>query len=148
MEIKYVEDNYFIGEDGSVYRKMTPWINAGYYNVKLNGKHHNVHRIVAKAFIPRPTDKEYVNHKDGNKLNNHYSNLEWCTQQENILHAQQKLGQTMVRNYIECSLFYDNELISDFTSIKNATDYAVEHGASRTSMSKHRKSKGFEIIVK
>lgn len=46
-----------------------------------------VHRLVMLAFVgERPGDLQ-VNHKDCNKLNNHVSNLEYCTLQENTRHA-------------------------------------------------------------
>lgn len=47
-----------------------------------------VHRIVAFAFISQPpTEKHQVNHIDGNKVNNHISNLEWVTASYNMAHA-------------------------------------------------------------
>lgn len=46
-----------------------------------------VHRIVAKAFIPRIEGKDYINHIDGSRLNNRVDNLEWCNHKENNNHA-------------------------------------------------------------
>jgi hypothetical protein len=46
-----------------------------------------VHRIVALTFIPNPDRLPEVNHLDGNKHNNHVSNLEWTTRSKQMLHA-------------------------------------------------------------
>lgn len=58
-----------------------------YLKVCLINKMFLVHRLVAIAFHDNPLKKEFVNHKDGNKLNNEAVNLEWCTRQENIDHG-------------------------------------------------------------
>ena len=50
-------------------------------------KYISAHRIVALNFIENPNNYPEVNHIDGNKLNNHISNLEWCTNESNIRHA-------------------------------------------------------------
>lgn len=64
---------------------------AGYLTVSLykDGKKvcFKAHKLVALAFIPNPENKPTVNHKDGNKSNNHVSNLEWATRSENCQHA-------------------------------------------------------------
>lgn len=62
----------------------------GYYIVIL---YHNkkrcadtLHRMVAKCFCEKNGFND-VNHIDGNKLNNHYTNLEWCSRSQNTIHA-------------------------------------------------------------
>lgn len=88
--------HYWIYEDGSLYsehthkflmpfkigRKEYPYLA---YKLCLGGveKTEQVHRLVANAFIPNPDNLATVNHKDGDTFNNHVSNLEWMTQQEN-----------------------------------------------------------------
>lgn len=61
--------------------------NRGYLSVVIRRKTYMVHRLVAQAFIPNPQNKPFVNHKDGDKTNNHVDNLEWCTAAENNQHA-------------------------------------------------------------
>lgn len=85
---------YRICENGAIQkvnnnRYMTWEITSlGYARVGLtfdNGtkKHIYVHQLVGQAFLENPNNLTEINHKDENKLNNHYSNLEWCTRQYN-----------------------------------------------------------------
>lgn len=71
--------------------RATPTSKRGYpvFSIKENGKQRliTVHRCVASAFIPNPTNLPQVNHKDGDKTNNKVSNLEWVSSRENMIHA-------------------------------------------------------------
>lgn len=63
----------------------------GYFTIGASFKnkpiHLRIHRLVAKAFVPNPSNKPEVNHKDCNKQNNTYSNLEWVDDYEQAQHA-------------------------------------------------------------
>ena len=63
--------------------------NCGYKRVQIGSSKnkHFIHRLVAEVFLQKPIDKDFVNHKDGNKLNNSVENLEWVTKSENDLHS-------------------------------------------------------------
>ena len=87
-------ERYQITDDGRVWSKISKrWLTPtksqdGYLRIKLcygDGKYINVgiHRLVAKAFIQNPDNLPQVNHKDEDKTNNIYSNLEWCSSQYN-----------------------------------------------------------------
>lgn len=101
-DIPGYEGVYLVSNKGNIKRISTnkilkPYENKrnGYLTINLSNKGRKnlrIHRIVAKAFLPNPNNKPYINHIDGNKKNNNITNLEWCTQKENVDHAIKVLG--------------------------------------------------------
>ena len=76
----------------------------GYLFIALPKKQKSIHRLVAEAFIPNPNNLPQVNHKDCNKQNNNFKNLEWCNQSYNTKHA------------------YDNNLIQHYCKKENINE--------------------------
>jgi hypothetical protein len=66
--------------------------DGGYLCITFNANHIKfkkyIHILKAEIWIPNPLNLPEVNHIDGNKQNCDISNLEWCTRQYNIIHAQ------------------------------------------------------------
>lgn len=94
--------NYYISDDGEVFsyyrsspKKIKPYIGTdGYYQVKIPDNfgadtHIKIHRWVAILFVDNPKQNVYsvVHHKDENKLNNIYTNLEWTTLTQNTVYS-------------------------------------------------------------
>jgi len=120
--------------------------NAGYLKVGLykesTHKNHNVHRLVALAFIPKD-GCEFVNHIDGNKVNNKVENLEWCSRSDNQKHAfrmgLQKVNLIAAReaawkktrkSILQYTIGHD--FIKEYVSVSEA---AKETGIKRTAIS-------------
>lgn len=88
-EIKNYNGRYFIDENGNIFsngKKMSPYkINSGYLCIKLRNhgkvKAYLIHRLVAEYFLE---GSGVVDHIDGDRLNNNYKNLRYCTQKENL----------------------------------------------------------------
>lgn len=96
MWLKIKDYPYWVSKDGRVYsikskRCLRPSNRRGYASVLLSKdsktKRFNIHRLVASTFLFRPSNDLVVNHIDGDKWNNHISNLEWVTPGENTKHA-------------------------------------------------------------
>ena len=91
---QYKETGYLIGQNGEVFsnhsgRFLIPNKSSRLYLRIRLGRTLNifVHRLVAECYIPNPNNYPYVNHIDGNSMNNNVNNLEWCTQSRNVQHA-------------------------------------------------------------
>jgi len=131
--IKYYEDYYQISSFGRVksmhkkpYKILINTLRAEYLGIQLSknrkSKTFSVHRLVAFAFIKNFDTTKIVNHKDGNKLNNHILNLEWVTQKENRMHA--KINKLFIPKCIKVSQYSKDKktLIKTFNSIKEAME--------------------------
>ena len=145
-DIKGYEHKYQISNYGNVksldYHRtgesklLSPVLKkTGYYqvNLYLNGQYcsKRIHKLVAEAFLENPDNLPVVNHIDGDKTNNHVSNLEWCTISHNTWYATHVLGTNQESLYKAteaskkpCSILNTetNELLN-FSSRKEAEDY-------------------------
>ena len=132
-------NNYYIYDNGDVLNISTNKILKGsigengykYYRLsKDNNKTmFYAHRLVAEHFLENPNFLPTVNHKDGNKLNNQLSNLEWVSYSENTKHAHDNnlIKQVSKREYYKEDLedeqwkkIYDyNYSISTYGRVRN-----------------------------
>lgn len=102
-----IMDNYKVNENG-------------YIRIYIYKKTFTLHRLVALTFLVNPENKEQVNHKDGNKLNNSVQNLEWCSNKENQIHKfQNGLGNNYTRKIGQYDL--NDNLIKEYESIISAS---------------------------
>lgn len=98
--------------------------NKGYAIVNLCKygllKTFKVHSLVAKHFLPNPNKLTEINHKDENKLNNRWDNLEWCTRSHNINYGTRTSRQRL--KVIKGVIQYDKngKYIASFDSISQA----------------------------
>ena len=125
---------YQVSENGEIWstksqKFLAQHIKNGYKTINIKGNTHLVHRLIAKAYIPNNDDNLVVNHKDGNKLNNHYTNLEWITQKENVHHHGKDTSHP--RKVIQKSL--NGEIVATFNSISEA---AASINKDRTTVSR------------
>lgn len=99
-------EGYYISKRGKLYSKLlstrnlnSKWrvvksrlMKSGYLRVLLHSKSgvpkaFYVHRLVAMAWIPNPDNLPMVMHLDNNRSNNHFRNLKWGTQSDNMSQA-------------------------------------------------------------
>ena len=128
---KYIKnyENYVKYDNGDIVNERANRFLKG--KIKLNGykvytlsknntkQDFYAHRLVAEYFIPNPDNLPVVNHKDGNKLNNDVSNLEWVSYSQNIEHAHQNNLIKKERKIIYYEKDLDNEIWKEVLDFPN-----------------------------
>ena len=152
---------YRVDENGNVFscwrnRLLKAHDNGiGYLQVSLSSrdkhgkivvKFKKVHRLVAEQFLPNPNNYTDVNHKDGNKSNNHVSNLEWCTHSENIFHSFFVRGKVQDANHVKKPII----CLNNVKVYQSAVEAANELGLFTSNISmicngKSKSTKGFRF---
>lgn len=132
-------ENYEVSEEGfvvnlktgrilkpDIVKKRKNSIDSEYRRVTLceNNKPQKfaLHRLVALYFVDGYEEGLEVNHKDGNRGNNHFSNLEWVTPSQNKEHA-------LVNNLLPKGVFHGNAKYTE-QDVKNVLEYSSQ-GISR-----------------
>lgn len=129
-EIIGYEGLYQISNYGDIKNKkgklLKPQIKRGYYQIGLrkNGhrKWHQVHRLIAQAFILNPNNLPQINHKDENKLNNNLDNLEWCSVLYNNIYGTrlERVSNTNKLKKVILQLDVNGNILKKYNSIKEA----------------------------
>lgn len=152
-DLKGYEDSYQISDSGRIFtkrrlvgnqiyygRELVPQVTRdGYLKITLckEGicKKFYLHRLVAIQFINNNYNLPQVNHKDGNKLNNSVSNLEWCTKEYNQNHAvRTKLMQRGQER--PSAKLTENQVLEIYKlkGILRAQDIADQYGVSKNTI--------------
>jgi hypothetical protein len=126
---------YLIDEYGRTYSErnngklIQPY--PGVYSrtkVKFENKYYRWldHRMVAQLFIPNPNPEIYdtVNHKDGDKYNNHYTNLEWTNRKGNSEHYHKELKPSKLSNEKDKS---HREIYQEHFGVKIKKGHQIHH---------------------
>jgi hypothetical protein len=137
INIEEIEKFYRIEEDGTIFslrknRYLLPSFNtAGYLFVNLttspdgkNGTLYSVHRIVATKYLGQCPENLETSHKDGNKLNNHYTNLEYLSHAKNILKSYKEHGRVFP-NYPRKAVTDDTKAMMS-NAKKKAVIYTID----------------------
>ena len=126
--------DYKISNFGRVFsKKRNTFITGrpntqGYYQVRLSNnegyKDVLIHKLVAEYFVPNLVMGTQINHKDQDKSNNRWSNLEWCDPKDNINYGTHNIrvveSRKRNRNFIICQYDLDGNLIAEYNKLKDA----------------------------
>lgn len=119
--------------------KTTGYLAVNLWSDKSYRLH--VHRLVASTFLPNPSNKPEVNHKNGCRTDPDLENLEWATSSENKLHAHRELKRKSTKRRVVATK--GKETIN-FSSITETTLFGFDPGNIQKCLrDPSRKHKGF-----
>lgn len=134
-----------LSRDHKSYVPLRGWIDErGYRRVELDNEMRLVHRLVALHFIPNPLNKETVNHKNENKLDNRVENLEWMTNAENHNYGtrNERVGKALQKPILRVSV-ETGLVLERYPCLKAAVAEGFNHSSvSRCANGKGLKSSG------
>lgn len=141
--------DYEVSTHGQVHNKVNnimikPQLGSGgYFVLSLQKKMYRTNRLVAQVFLSNPDNLPVVNHMDGNKLNNHISNLEWMTYSQNSQHAVDTNLGTSCKQIDQYSM--GGQFIKRWTSIIEASEALNIHraGIGNNCQGRSKSSGGF-----
>lgn len=121
---QYLDTPYYVTEYGDVYRNnkslSLELMKNGYKRVTLsingNIERHLVHRLVGLLYVNNPLNLPHINHIDNNTANNYYSNLEWVTHSENMIHCHK---QNRCSNLVASKIASDLQRLETENKFKN-----------------------------
>ena len=149
-------------KQGSKNKKRTPFskllklsTNKGGYKVcnialrTIKKKSVLVHRMVAEAFIPNPQHFRVVMHKDDDKSNNHFLNLEWGTHSKNNSDALSRSIRKAARgSRLNKSALTDEDVLFIFKSSESDRSLSKKFGVNHTTISAIRSGKSWNHVTK
>ena len=125
-------EHYIIHDNGKITKGnniIKPTLSNGYLNVSLKSKNGekilniSLAKLVAMHFVDKSDDShDVVNHINGDVFNNNASNLEWCTQRQNVRHAlDTALNKGNAKKIVQMDL--DGNDLNTFDSTKDAIEH-------------------------
>lgn len=157
-----VKDRYYISDSGALFtdngeKKMRDAVKNGYVKNCLmlkdgSSKSYFRHRLVMLCFSPREDAAQLqVNHLDGDKLNNALNNLEWCTNQENRIHAvKMGLAARMAGEANPASKFTEEQVLDIIVDLLNHVPYTnimKKYGCSKSAISAIKNKRNWTYLT-
>jgi hypothetical protein len=140
----YFDTNYLVSDTGLIANKATGrilqgTIRNGYRRVTIQGKQYSVHLLVYETYIAR--EHGIIDHIDGDRCNNHITNLRDTTQSENINNAM-RLGH---RSQVRVQQLDNNfKLLKEYPSFSDAArTMGVTYAAIKSAADRGGKSCGY-----